>query len=210
MATAIVRTVITRASTLLACLLALGVLASGAQAEVPSVDAYGGEALVLGHPHKHHGGGNGGSQRTRTGESSHAQGGSSALRRSAGESSGEASTPSGETGGSEGGSTHSGTSSHGGNLTSPPSHGHGQTGAGINGKANGHVDKSASGKSNGGSIASGTAAKGGGQALVNSKSVAMTGASESAFSAGDLLLILLGVACIAGIGVALRVARRTA
>ncbi|MGH2880668.1 MAG: hypothetical protein ACRDK4_13820 [Solirubrobacteraceae bacterium] len=169
---------IARASTLLAFILTVGALASAARAEVPSVDAYGGEALVLGHPHKQVSGG-AGNQGRRSRESDGTEGDSSNSPAGAGGSNG---------GGSNGGGP-AGGSSHGGAGTS--------SGRGA-----------ASGSSSGRPGAGSSAANGGSQATGGVQPAATT--SEGTFSTGDLLLILFGAACIAGIGVTLRVSRRPA
>jgi hypothetical protein len=161
--------------------LAVCLLAPTAQAEVPSVDAYGGEALVLGTPH--HRGAGGTTQRSGGGSGS--QGSS-------------------ETGASSG-NGHSPGSSGGGGSSSTGSGGSGSTGGGASTHTGGGgANNNGTQPSNGSGSGSGGSSKGG------SGNATPVSSTASAFSGGDILLILLGLLCIAGVGVVLRVARKPA
>jgi hypothetical protein len=111
------------------CALAVLLVAPAARAEVPSVDAYGGEALVLGTPH-HHGGGT----NQRSGGGGHSEGSSESSASSGNSRSsgggGSSSTGSGGSGSSEGGgaTTHPGS---GGNNGTQPIKASGSAGGGA-------------------------------------------------------------------------------
>lgn len=201
---------LTRTSILLASVLLLGIAAPLAHAEIPSVDAYGGEALVLGKPHHHSRGAPDGGAGTSRSSGSRA-GSFHGPNRSGNEANGAVgATPSGRSGGSggSGGTATGGTSGTSGSHAPQAPRPHGSLATGSTsgqGQAGGGTD---GGASRTGASGSGTRA---GQDLAYAYPTATTRPSgASALSTGNVLLILAGLLCVVGVGVVLRRARRIA
>jgi hypothetical protein len=178
---------------LAALLLASALAAAPAHAEAPSVDAYAGQALVLGAAHhRHPGGGSGGRSGVPSGSSRGRAGGGGAAGGRSGAASGSGQNQAQGRGGS---GTASGKTASGGSgargVTHPTASG-GQppTGARSGGS------RAAEGFSGEAGL-SASAARGGSQA------------SAGAFSGTDLLVLIAALICLVGVGTVLRVARRS-
>ena len=190
------------ASTLLAAALTVSVAASAARAEIPSVDAYGGEALVLGRPHKASRAGSGAAPTTKTGEPATTS--SSAGGETAGKEAESAVAPTGGSGGSSGSGAQGGLgqgaggsrAGGGGHATGSPSSGAG-TSAGAGG-----ASRAQSTPGDGAQAA---------ETAVNAYPTSSPSAGGAgALGTGALVLILVGLALIAGIGWSLRAGRHPA
>lgn len=192
-----------RPSILVASVLLIGI-AAPAHAEIPSVDAYGGEALVLGKPHhRRQANPNGANGTSRSGDSNRSSSSND-------EGSGTippAGKPPGGTGNA--GGTSSGTGAPSGSSTGapqPPPHGAHATGPAAGGsQAGSHTDSGASAAREQGA---GTSPA---QDLAYAYPTATTKPSGAgALGTGDILLIVAGLLCIVGVGVVLRRTRRIA
>lgn len=166
-----------------ACVLACALAASPARAEVPSVDAYAGQALVLGKPHRPNSGDRSGAHGGPT-----ASGGSSASGTNSTSSSGQnGSRATGRNGSSAGGKAVETT-------VSGQGAGAGSTQAGA-----------AGGKSNGASGSNGQAIR---SPTTLPAGISSSSESSSTFSGLDVLLLVAGFVCLLSTGVVLRLARR--
>lgn len=172
-----------------AALCALGVLGAPgvASAEVPSVDAYGGQALVLGAPHHRHPGGGSGSQTQSGGRqaSGRPTGASASGSTGIGPS---AKGPSGGDSAGSGGSAGAGHKPGPGTKAAP-------------GTASPNGDRSANG---------GPGRTSGANGETSQPANAKQPASSSAFGASDILLLIAGAISLAALGLWLRTSRRAA
>jgi hypothetical protein len=170
------------ASILATAALTCPVVADRAHAEVPSVDAYGGQALVLGAPHHRHPGGG-----SPSGSGNRSSGG--------GRSSGGSS--SGSSGGGASGSRGQGAS------------GSSQKASGPNGASGNRASRESgstrTGGASGGRGGTASEAQGGSeQSVLGGKPAAST----SGFGVSDVLLLIAGLICLAALALLLRAARR--
>ncbi len=181
--------------------LTAAVSAPAAQAEIPSVDAYGGEALVLGRPH--HGGGTGGGN-----------GGEAAGRSTPGAAHGGATGASATGGGSGKGIGGAGNGTTGGTSNGTTGHGGAATATGPSrvGGSNGSGSSATSGKKTGagGSGASPGRTGGAPTSVVDPYPNGSAGKTANALGGGEIALILLGLTAIAAIGWTLHGARQGA
>jgi len=161
-------------------IVACALIASPARAEVPSLDAYAGQALVLGKPHPPSMGGVVGARKGAA-----ASGGANA--------SGQAGSPSRGAGGSGTGGPASGTrvrATGSGQSRSPRGSSGNPSGAGKGANGAEHDLRAA-------------------QPAASSSDLrtAQRAANSSALAGSDVLLLVVGVISVAGVGVALRLSR---
>jgi hypothetical protein len=188
------------AGTLLGGCLALALTAAPASAEISSVDAYGGQAQVLGKPVHHH---------------PRAAGGSSGARdsgRESGQSTGASGSDAGGGGsaGSSSGSVSHSTSGSSSGAPATPNHPHGANPAG-GGSTTGGGGGSGAGSHGGGATAgaAGTGGASGASGTGQSPPIAAANVAEVSngslsLSALDVLLLLAVFVGLAGVGVLIR------
>jgi hypothetical protein len=205
---------------LAAALIALPVAlcAPAAQAETPSLDAYGGEALVLGRPHRHRPG-TGSASAGKAGAKSPSAGTSGPGARGHGSGAGKGAVGAAGIGGGRsgtpGGSSGGGTAGAGASRTGlrPAAGAPGSSAAGSGGAGGGGNSGSGASQADGNLAPSARSLPAGSSATAlvdpypTSTGRAGTG---SALGGGEIVLILLGLAGIAAIGWTLRRARQGA
>lgn len=177
--------------TLSASLLATCVLVSSASAEVPSVDAYGGQALVLGAPRHRQPPGKGPGALTRSNAHNEVK------------SSGEQARPSVRASGVTSGAS---ASTSAGPATAADGGSH-RTGAGDKARGEQSAGKQAgTSHANGAESANGAGLKTPLPASLSSPASPASG--SSAFSASDLLLLFAMLLCLTALAVTLRMTRK--
>jgi hypothetical protein len=181
---------------LFAGIAACALVASPARAEVPSLDAYAGQALVLGKPHPPSMGGVVGARKGAAasgGANASGQAGSPSRGAGGANASGHAESPSRGAGGSGTGGPASGTRARATGSGQPRSP------RGSSGNPSG------AGKGANGAAYDLRAAQP--AARSSDLQAAQRAANSSALAGSDVLLLVVGVACVAGVGAALRLSR---